>query len=144
MSNYLSGNTDLESLIQELAIPNLSVIASGPIPPNPAELLSSHKMKEMIKMLGKSFDHIIIDSPPIMNVTDPIILSTLVDGTIMVIHSGKTSRAVVQRSRRELSSVGAKIFGVVLNNVNFRREGYDYHYYRYNYTSKQNPYLSEN
>ncbi len=138
VTNYLSSNAELEPLIQELAIPNLSVIASGPIPPNPAELLSSLKMKEMLDALGKSFDHIIIDSPPIMNVTDPIILSTLVDGTIMVIHSGKTARALVQRSRRALSSVGAKILGVVLNNVNFRREGYDYHYYRYNYTSNQN------
>ncbi len=144
VTNYLSSDTDLELLIQELAIPNLSAIASGPIPPNPAELLSSPKMKEMINLLGKSYDHIIIDSPPIVNVTDPIILSTLVDGAIMVIHSGKTTRTVVQRCRQELSGVRAKVFGVVLNNVNFRREGYDYHYYRYNYTSDKNAYLSEN
>ncbi len=137
VTNYLSSNAELEPLIQQLAIPNLSAIASGPIPPNPAELLSSLKMKEMLQTLSKSFDHIIIDSPPIMNVTDPIILSTLVDGAIMVIHSGKTTRAVVQRSRQELLSARAKIFGIVLNNVNFRREGYDYHYYRYNYTSNQ-------
>lgn len=143
-TNYLSSNTDLESLIQELAIPNLFAITSGPIPPNPAELLSSPKMKEMIKLLGKSFDHIIIDSPPVVNVTDPIILSTLVDGTVMVIHSGKSTRGIVQRSRQELQSVRAKIFGVVLNNVNFAREGYDYHYYRYKYTSKENTYLKEN
>lgn len=131
VSNYLSANTELASLIQKLEIPNLSVIPSGPIPPNPAELLSSPKMKEMIQELGRSFDHIIIDSPPIGNVTDPIILSTIVDGTTMVIHGGKTSRAMAQRSRKDLLNVGSKIFGVVLNNVDLRKEGYDYYYYRY-------------
>lgn len=88
-------------------------------------------MKEMLKELSKLFDHIIIDSPPIISVTDPIILSTLVDGTMMVIHGGKTSRGIVQRSRNELSNVRSKIFGVVLNNVDLRKEGYDYYYYRY-------------
>lgn len=136
LSNYLSANTELNSLIQKLEIPNLSVITSGPIPPNPAELLSSPKMKEMIRELGKSFDHIIIDSPPIANVTDPIILSTIVDGTAMVIHGSKTSRSMVWRSRKDLLNIGSKIFGVVLNNVDLRKEGYDYYYYRYhNYKS---------
>ncbi|HVE59673.1 MAG TPA: polysaccharide biosynthesis tyrosine autokinase [Pyrinomonadaceae bacterium] len=138
ITNYLSSNTSLEPLIQELEIPNLSAIPSGPIPPNPAELLSSRKMKEMIDLLGRSFDHIIIDSPPIASVTDPIILSTLVDGTIMVIQSGKARRGLVQRSCQELSSVRAKIFGVVLNNVNLHREGYRYQYYKYGYGTNEN------
>lgn len=138
IANYLSSNTNLKPLIQELDIPNLSAITSGPIPPNPAELLSSRKMKEMLELLGKSYDHIIIDSPPIVNVTDPIILSTLVDGTIVVIQSGKAKRGLVQRSRQELLSVRSKIFGVVLNNVNLRREGYKYNYYKYGYASTEN------
>lgn len=133
LTNYLSSDTELDALIQELAIPNLSAIASGPIPPNPAELLSSQKMKDMLALLSESFDHIIIDAPPIINVTDPIILSTIVDGTIMVVHGGKTTRGAVQRSRQELSSVRARIFGVVLNNVNLRKEGYNY-YYNYQYS----------
>ncbi len=137
VSNYLSSHTELDGLIQKLEIPNLSSIPAGPIPPNPAELLSSAKMKEMIEELSKLFDHVIIDSPPIISVTDPIILSTLVDGTIMVIHGGKTSRRLVQRSRNELSNVRSRIFGVVLNNVDVRKDGYDYYYYRY-YNYKPN------
>jgi capsular exopolysaccharide synthesis family protein len=143
ITNYLSSDTNLELFIQELEIPNLSAISSGPISPNPAELLGSHKMKVMIDLLSKSFDHIIIDSPPIVNVTDPIILSTLVDGTIMVIQSGKANRGLVQRSRQELHGVRAKIFGVVLNNVSPRNEGYKYHYYKYGYASDENPYPNE-
>lgn len=136
VTNYLSSNTELSSLIQELPIPNLSAIPSGPIPPNPAELLSSKKMKEMLEKLGEDYDHIIIDSPPIVNVTDPIILSTIVNGTMMVIQSGKSSRFLVKRCRQELGAVKSKIFGVLLNNVDLRKEGYDYYYYNYaNYSN---------
>jgi succinoglycan biosynthesis transport protein ExoP len=133
VTNYLSSSTELDSLIQESPIPNLSVIPSGPIPPNPAELLSSKKMKDMLSLLGEKFDHIIIDSPPILNVTDPIILSTIVNGTVLVIHSGKSSRFLVKRCSQELSAVRSKIFGVVLNNVDLKKDGYDYYYYRYSH-----------
>jgi Mrp family chromosome partitioning ATPase len=86
----------------------------------------------MLMELSELYDHILIDSPPLMNVTDPVILSTMVDGVILVVHGGKSTRAVVTRARQELLSVGAKIFGVVLNNVDLRSEGYDsYYYYRY-------------
>ncbi|CAN5389211.1 polysaccharide biosynthesis tyrosine autokinase [soil metagenome] len=132
LTNYLASNRDIESVIQKLDIPNLWVIPAGSIPPNPAELLSSRKMKDVLEQLSKNYDHIIIDSPPVMNVTDPIILSTVVDGVIFVIKSGTTSREVIKRTRQELRSVKAKIFGVVLNNVDIRRDGYDYYsYYRY-------------
>jgi capsular exopolysaccharide synthesis family protein len=130
LSTYLSREIELEPLIQKLQIPNLSLLPCGPVPPNPAELISSEKMKTMVRELRSKYDHILIDSPPLMNVTDPVILSTLVDGVILVVHGGRSSRQVVQRTRQELTSVGAKIFGVVLNNVDMRREGYDsYHYY---------------
>jgi capsular exopolysaccharide synthesis family protein len=122
----------LEGLIHKLQIPNLSLMPCGPIPPNPAELISSPKMREMLRELSEMYDHILIDSPPLMNVTDPVILSTMVDGVILVVHGGRSTRAVVTRARQELLSVGAKIFGVVLNNVDLRSEGYDsYYYYRY-------------
>ena len=129
LTNFLAGNGKLEDVIQELDIPNLSALPSGPIPPNPAELLSSQKMKDMLKSLRKTYDHIILDSPPVVNVTDPIILSTIVDGTILVIHSGKTRRDIVKRSRQELQNVKSKIFGVVLNNVDIHKDGYDYYSY---------------
>ncbi len=122
-------------MIHKLQIPNLSLLPCGPIPPNPAELISSERMKDLLKMLSERYDHILIDSPPLMHVTDPVILSSLVDGVILVVHGGKSSRAVAQRARQELASVGAKVFGVVLNNVDMRREGYDEYYYQRYYTN---------
>jgi capsular exopolysaccharide synthesis family protein len=121
----------------------VSLLPCGPIPPNPAELISSDKMKEMLAALSEVYDHILIDSPPLINVTDPVILSRMVDGVIMVVHGGKSTRHVVRRARHELESVGAKIFGVVLNNVNLRQEGYDdYYYYRSSYGYEQNTEVS--
>src|SRR5262249_22811052 len=133
LSTYLSGeNVPLEDIIQKLPVRNLSLMPCGPIPPNPAELVSSDKMREMMRVLSERFDHVLVDSPPLMHVTDPVILSTLVDGVILVIHGGKSTREVVRRARLELSSVGAKVLGVVLNNLDLKREGYDdYYYYSY-------------
>jgi polysaccharide biosynthesis transport protein len=132
ISNYLSSHKPLDDLIVKLPIPNLSVLPCGPIPPNPAELISSDRMKELLRALGRQFDHILIDSPPLISVTDPVILSTMVDGLILVVQAGKCSRELVRRVRRDLAVAGARVFGVVLNNVNVKREGYDdYDYYRY-------------
>ncbi len=135
LSTYLSREADIHELIHPLAIPNLSLLPCGPTPPNPAELISSEKMRDMLIMLGEHYDHIIIDSPPLINVTDPVILSTMVDGVIMVVHAGKSTRDVVRRASQELTGVGAKVFGVVLNNVNLQREGYDEYYYQRYYSS---------
>lgn len=132
LSTYLSRDINVESLIHKLEIPNVSLLSSGAIPPNPAELISSERMKNLLRDLGERYDHILIDSPPLINVTDPVILSTMVDGVMLVVHGGKSTRGVAQRARQDLVSVGAKIFGVVLNNVDLRREGYnEYYYYRY-------------
>jgi polysaccharide biosynthesis transport protein len=125
LSTYLSGKIDLVDVMQKLSIPNLWVLPCGPIPPNPSEMISSAKMKEMLRLLSEAFDHIIIDSPPLLKVTDPVILSTLVDGVVLVVHGGKSTRDVVRRTRQELSMAGAKIFGVVLNNVDLQADGYD-------------------
>jgi len=132
LSTYLSRDVPLADVIQKLPIANLSLLPCGPVPPNPAELIISEKMKDMLRDLAARYDHILIDSPPLINVTDPVILSTMVDGVILVVHGGKSTRDVVRRARQELSTVGAKIFGVVLNNVDLRKDGYDnYYYYRY-------------
>lgn len=131
LSTYLSGKIDLVDVMQKLTIPNLWVLPCGPIPPNPSEMISSAKMKDMLRVLSESFDHIIIDSPPLLKVTDPVILSTLVDGVVLVVHGGKSTRDVVRRTRQELSIAGAKIFGVVLNNVDLEAEGYDGYYESY-------------
>jgi succinoglycan biosynthesis transport protein ExoP len=129
ISTYLSRDIDVDEVIQTLPHANISLLPCGPIPPNPAELISSDKMKDMLAKLSERYDHIVIDAPPIINVTDAVILSRLVDGVIMVVHGGRSTREAVRRARQELESVGAKIFGVVLNNVDLRHEGYDGYYY---------------
>jgi len=136
LSNYLSSEIELDTIIRPTAIKNLSLICAGLIPPNSAELLSTMKMKHLLQMLSKRYDHVLIDSPPINSVTDPVILSRLVEGVIMVIQGGKSKREVVSHARQELAGVGAKIFGVVLNNVDLRDSGYyNYYYYHYRYSS---------
>ncbi len=124
----------IDQVTQKMTAENFSLIPAGPTPPNPAELLSSDKMKELLKELGERYDHIVIDTPPLGSVTDPVVLSTMVDGVILVVHGGKNSRPAVQRACHELSVVGARIFGIVLNNVNLRKEGYDQYYYSSYYT----------
>jgi capsular exopolysaccharide synthesis family protein len=136
LSTYLSRNIDIDEVIQKLPIENVSVLPCGPIPPNPSEMISSRKMRDMLAMLSERFDHILIDSPPLLKVTDPVILSTMVDGVILVVHGGKSTREVVRRTRQELSVAGAKVFGVVLNNVDTTHGGYD-SYYDGNYTDYQ-------
>lgn len=140
LSSFLSGRSRVEDMIIKLSVPNLSILPAGPIPPNPAELISSDRMKEMLRSLGETYDHIVIDSPPLINVTDPVILSTMVDGSIIVVQAGRSTKDLVRRARQELSGVGARVFGVVLNNVDVKREGYDdYYYHRYysNYTESK-------
>lgn len=138
LSTYLSRDIPIDGLVRRLPMKNVSLLPCGPIPPNPAELISSEKMRSMLAMLETKYDHILLDSPPLINVTDPVILSRIVDGVILVVHAGMSTRYLVRRARQELASVGAKVFGVVLNNVNLRREGYDNYYYsRYSYGHEQ-------
>ena len=130
LTTWLSGEQDLEGLIQHCEkAPNLKVLTSGPVPPNPAELLGSDEMRKLLSQLSEKYAHIIIDSPPAISFTDASILSTMVDGVILVVHGGRTSRAVVRRAKQQLLDVGAHIFGVVLNNV--KVETHDYYYSRY-------------
>src|SRR5262249_57002124 len=90
------------------------------------------RMKDLLRNVGHRCDDILSDSRPLISVSDAVILSAVVDGSILVVQAGKSTRELVRRARRELGGVGAKIFGVVLNNVNVKREGYDdYDYYRY-------------
>lgn len=132
LSTYLSRDAEIDGLIQKLHIPNLSLLPCGPIPSNPAELISSDKMKEMLRQLGGRYDHILIDSPPLMYVTDPVVLSTMVDGVVLVVHGGRSTREAVRLSRQMLDNVGARVFGVVLNNIKPTKQSpYDFAYYKY-------------
>jgi exopolysaccharide transport family protein len=149
LSNFLSGHAPLDSIIKQTEVPNLYYIPSGPIPPNPSELISSNLFKEMINVLGNRFDHVVLDSPPALGFADSIILSTSVDGVILVVLGGKTPRETLQRAKEVLHQVNAKILGVVINRVDIRRSDYGYYYYRYHYyygengKKKQIPYSSE-
>lgn len=124
--NYLAGDSDLGSLIQT-ALPNLYVLPAGPLPPNPAELLGSQRMRQMVETLAGNFDYVIIDSPPVASFADGLILSSLVEGVIVVVKAGVTSREMAQRTKANLQSVGAKVLGVVANHV--KLQPHDYYYY---------------
>lgn len=131
LTNCLSGELDaIDSIVQTYEKqPNLKLLTSGPVPPNPAELLGSDEMRRLLTSLSEKFTHIIVDSPPAISFTDASILSTFVDGVILVVHGGRSSRAVVRRAKQQLLDVGAHIFGIVLNNV--KMESHDYYYAGY-------------
>jgi succinoglycan biosynthesis transport protein ExoP len=133
LSNFLSGNADLSSIVKKTEVPNLYYIPSGPIPPNPSELLGSNLFKSMMESLGKKFDHILLDSPPVLGFADSLILSTTVDGVVLVVLGGKTPKETLQRAKEVLYQVNAKILGVVINRVDVQRGNYGYYYYRYHY-----------
>lgn len=129
LSSLLSQRSFLDSAIQETSIPNLSVIASGPIPPNPAEMLASKRMASIIEELRGKYDVILIDSPPLLAVTDAQVLSTKCDGVLFVMHQGRVKRENAKKAISRLEKVGARILGVVLNNVKQKKsEGYYYYY----------------
>jgi capsular exopolysaccharide synthesis family protein len=132
LSTFLSRDIHLDDVLQEHDIPNLYVMAAGPVPPNPSELLSSIKLRFLISELEEHFDHIIIDSPPVIHVTDAMIISPHVDGVVIVVKGGQTPREAVLRAKQALTDVNAKIFGIVLNCVDLNAENY-YYNYKYSY-----------
>lgn len=138
LSSELTDN-DITKAIQQDEKTKLFLLPSGPIPPNPSELIGSEQMATLMELLQKKFTHVVVDSPPIASFTDGVLIASLVDGVILVVHAGKSSRQVVRRSRQLLQEIGAKIFGVVLNNVNLNtKDNYYYYqsyYHRSNYAS---------
>ncbi|HKX84718.1 MAG TPA: polysaccharide biosynthesis tyrosine autokinase [Pyrinomonadaceae bacterium] len=136
LTNYLSGERNTENLIKPCRdLPQLKVITSGPIPPNPAELLSSNEMKNLLQFLRGRYKHVVIDSPPAISFTDAAILSTQVDGVVLVAMAGKSSIHLMRRFKHRLANLGARIYGVVLNGI--KADSYDYEYSGYySYYSK--------
>jgi succinoglycan biosynthesis transport protein ExoP len=120
---------EMLNMIEQHEATGVYVLTSGTIPPNPAELIGSETMQRLITILKSKFTHIVLDSPPIASFTDSVLISSLVDGVLLVVHGDHASRGIVRRSRQVLTDVGAKIFGVVLNNVTLRPS--DYYYYKY-------------
>jgi polysaccharide biosynthesis transport protein len=129
MSRYLSGQSELHTEVQQTGIPNLFVVPSGPIPPNPPELLGSARMSRALELLGRHFEYVVIDGPPLVPVTDALVVSTQVNGVVLVVQGGKTPNDVVQKARNLLKSVDAKVLGVLVNNV--KVDSPDMYYYSY-------------
>jgi polysaccharide biosynthesis transport protein len=130
ITSVLLGDAKLEDVIKSTEIPNLYVLPCGPIPPNPAELCQSDAFQQLIDDLSERFDRTILDSPPVMVVTDAVLLSTLSDGVLLVARSGRTGRAALRDTVQQLTDVSANIFGCVLNDMDLDKRGYGYYRYR--------------
>lgn len=132
LSNCVATGSNVMDIIQRTSIPNLYVLTSGPVAPNPSELLSSQNMVDIFNELKQHFDYVLVDTPPIMPVTDAAVVSGKVDGTIMVIASGIVSPAIAVEAKTRLEQAGAHLLGVVLNKVDVSGNshyGYGYYYY---------------
>jgi capsular exopolysaccharide synthesis family protein len=136
LSSYLAGKNSFEEVVQMTCIDNIWTIPSGPHPPNPAELLNSMKMKELLALAKDRFNIVLLDTPPVLAVIDPVIVSSLVDSTVFVVRAGKTTRRPLVRAIEEIRKSKADIIGVVFNEVKIGHQGIGtpfYHYYQYEY-----------
>ncbi len=131
LSNVLTGNATLQqAVVRSNILPTLFVLTAGTPPPNPAELLASSNMKDILAELREQYDHIIVDTPPTLSVTDAVVMSTRADAVVLVIRSGQTTKQALRRSRDLLMQVNARVSGVLLNAVDLSSPDY-YYYYEY-------------
>ena len=132
LTNVLVGDATIEEVAKATEIANLWAIPAGPLPPNPADLLHSARFRKFMEDMGEQFDHVIIDSPPLVAVTDAAIASTVVDGVVFVVRAFATGKHVSAQGLRALRDVDAPIIGAVLNAVDLQRSEYTYYtYYHY-------------
>ncbi len=141
LSNVLTGTATLQQTVTTSPVlPNLFILPAGSPPPNPAELLASSHMRDLLVELREQYDHIVIDTPPTLSVTDAVVLSPRADATILVIRSGQTTKQALRRSRDILMQVNAHVAGVLLNAVDLTSPDY---YYYYEYQGKYGHYYQE-
>ena len=131
--SYLTGQKDWRTAVIPSGVQNLDALVCGPVPPNPAELLSSDRMRVLFEEARGEYQFVVVDSPPLLNVSDSRILATLVEGVILVVKGGTTPRELAQRAKSYAEDVGANLIGVVLNNLDVRAGDDYYRYYRYDY-----------
>lgn len=136
MTTVIAKHEEPTSYISKTIVQNLYILTSGPIPPNPSELLSSNAMKNLMAKLREEFDIILLDAPPVGVVTDAAVLSTIVDGTILVVSSGQVEIEAVQRAKELLAKVNANVLGVTLNKI--AKSGNNNYYYDYYYADENN------
>lgn len=129
LSSVLTRQTTAEEAIRPTAVENLDLLTCGPIPPNPAELLSSKSMDALIRQLKSMYDLVIFDAPPILSVTDGQILGNKCEGTILVINSGHTEKDMALKAKEAIESSNSRIIGAVLNNFELPKDSYYYQYY---------------
>lgn len=127
-TNCLMQNLDVEEVAYSDLVENLSVLTSGPIPPNPAEILGSRQTSLFWPSLMEKYDYVLIDAPPILAVTDTSIVSSQVDGVIIVVDSASTRKDLAQQAKKQLVKANATIIGVVLNQVKMNKKDYQYYY----------------
>jgi len=133
LSNVLAGGMPAESVIQATSSANLSVLAAGPRPPNPVQLLSSEIMRELVGRLAASHDVVVIDAPPLLLLPDPQILSSMVDGALLVVRMGATTRGGMRRAMALVERAGGRVLGVLANWITHRARDYYYYYYYHYY-----------
>lgn len=140
LSNILvsENEIDINVGVHKTKQPNLHVLSSGTRPPNPAELLGSEKMKNFIEELKKTYDCIILDTPPIVMVTDAQILAQYTDGCLLVVSSGEAERDQVIKAKGLLEKVNAKILGIIINKIDSKKKGYYHYQYEYGGENKGN------
>lgn len=136
LSSCISMGTALSDAVQKTSIEGLYALTGGVIPPNPSELLGSEQMKNVLQRAKEQYDYVLIDTPPVMPVTDALIVSRFVDGMILVIASAEVKVEMARDVKKQLQHAGANILGVVLNKVRSEHHGYGYGYYYY-YGSKE-------
>lgn len=139
LTNYLTGSSALPELLRKTAVPSVELVASGPIPPNPAELLDSERMRLILDELERRYDFVLLDAPPALGFADVPLLSRFAGSVLLVVRAGETPRKIARRAGDYLLRIQAKVLGVVLNDVAADRPGYYYYdyygydsYYRYN------------
>ncbi len=130
-SMLIEENLNMSAARHKTHIPNLDIIPSGPVPPNPAELLASRKMQKALKEFQNRYDYVLLDSPPMMNMADASILAQLADATIMVVAYGETTREEAQKVQQQLNLAKANFIGVVINGLPPNQDPYGYYGYYY-------------
>jgi capsular exopolysaccharide synthesis family protein len=133
LSLLVVGEVGVEAAVQASGVPNLSVLPAGPTPPNPAELLTSPRFKEVLDQLRGLYDIVVVDTPPLLAVTDPSVVAPRVDSVLLTIRLSKNARSEAERARQILVGLGATILGVVVNGIDPRAGGSGYGYGRYGY-----------
>lgn len=137
LSTMFLKNEAMDKYIRQYAVNNLFILPSGPPPPNPSEVLASERMKQFIAQAKEKFDFIVFDSPPLLPVTDAAVLSKICDGTVLVVRSSKTVIEAAHRVKTILENLKVNILGVVITDVDQKKEHYYYYDYKYKYSSKE-------